>query len=109
VRHGHRLGIPAILGKQAVQRILKTAWTERSWPVRVGSLVAIATVGTSGSQAAGIAAFGTAISVPLWVLFGGGATAATAILTELGRVAEREAGRGGDEEKDGTQTEQPAT
>lgn len=60
--------------KLLARELKRLGWDERSLKARVG----IAGVGlgvlTFGSQAAGVAAFGGAIAVPLWVLFGAGAT-----------------------------------
>jgi|SRR5690606_23115558 len=49
------------------------AWDDRSLPARLGIAAAVVTAITFGGQGAGIAALGTAIGVPLWVLFGAGA------------------------------------
>lgn len=49
------------------------AWGNRSLPARLGIAAAVVTAITLGGQGAGIAALGTAIGVPLWVLFGAGA------------------------------------
>lgn len=49
-------------------------WDNRGWAGRLGMTTAIGTVVLFGSQSAGIAALGTAIGVPLWVVFGAGAS-----------------------------------
>ncbi|MEZ5952700.1 MAG: hypothetical protein R3C13_00205 [Hyphomonas sp.] len=53
---------------------IRSFWRDRSLAAKLGlgaSTVALAIFGTKG---AGIAALGTAIGVPLWVVFGAGAT-----------------------------------
>jgi hypothetical protein len=49
------------------------AWDNRSLTARLGLSGAIAGAVFFGGQGAGIAALGTAIGVPLWVVFGAGA------------------------------------
>ena len=64
-------------GKKATaiisQALKDLAWDNRSLPARLGIAAAVVTAITFGGQGAGIAALGTAIGVPLWVLFGAGA------------------------------------
>lgn len=48
------------------------AWDDRGFATKVAMIAAIAGIVTFGSQGAGIAALGGAISVPLWILFGAG-------------------------------------
>lgn len=48
-------------------------WNNRGWGGRFSIATAIATIVLFGGQSAGIAALGTAIGVPLWVVFGAGA------------------------------------
>ncbi|WP_347259805.1 hypothetical protein [Rudaea sp.] len=52
----------------------QTSWDERGLPARLGLTSAVVAAIVFGSQAAGIAALGGAIGVPLWVIFGAGAT-----------------------------------
>jgi hypothetical protein len=61
-------------------------WDNRGLSGRLGIATAIATVVVFGGQGAGIAALGTAIGVPLWVVFGAGAAF-------LGEIYERFSGR----------------
>lgn len=49
------------------------AWDNRGLPARMGISAAILAAIAFGGQGAGIAALGTAIGVPLWVVFGAGA------------------------------------
>jgi hypothetical protein len=69
-------------------------WDERSPMMRRFSVVAAAGIATFGGQAAGIAALGTAIGVPLWVIFGAGAAFVPVLLrefsvTELGGLRQK--------------------
>lgn len=61
-------------------------WDNRGLSGRLGIATAIATAVIFGSQGAGIAALGTAIGVPLWVVFGAGAAF-------LGEIYERFTGK----------------
>jgi len=53
--------------------VKELGWGNRGLSGRLGIATAIATVVVFGGQGAGIAALGTAIGVPLWVVFGAGA------------------------------------
>jgi hypothetical protein len=61
-------------------------WDNRGLSGRLGIATAIATAVIFGGQGAGIAALGTAIGVPLWVVFGAGAAF-------LGEIYERFTGK----------------
>ena len=61
-------------------------WDNRGLSGRLGIATAIGTVVIFGGQGAGIAALGTAIGVPLWVVFGAGAAF-------LGEIYERFTGK----------------
>lgn len=52
----------------------RIAWDERSKNARLGVGGAALGLVTFGWQGAGIAALGTAVGVPLWVIFGAGST-----------------------------------
>ncbi|MBX3640014.1 MAG: hypothetical protein KF888_05795 [Nitrosomonas sp.] len=52
----------------------RLAWDDRGLQARLGLGGIAVGVTLFGGQGAGIAAFGTAIGVPLWVVFGAGAT-----------------------------------
>ena len=58
-----------IMGRE----LKRHAWDERGLKGRLGLGGAAAGIALFGSQGAGIAALGTAIGVPLWVIFGAGA------------------------------------
>ena len=67
-----------------VGRSLKKAgWDERGLAARLGLSSAVVTAVVFGSQGAGIAALGGAIGVPLWVIFGAGATFIGVLYEEL--------------------------
>jgi len=62
---------------------IRRFWADRSLAAKLGigaSTVALAVFGTKG---AGIAALGTAVGVPLWVVFGAGATFAGVMYEEI--------------------------
>ena len=71
--------------KLIAKHIKSFAWDERSTASKFGlSGVALGIV-AFGSQGAGVAALGTAIGVPLWVISGAGASMAGVLLEELKR------------------------
>jgi hypothetical protein len=73
-----------ILGSE----IKRVGWDERSLPARLGlSGVALAATVFSG-KAAGIAALGTAVGVPLWVVFGAGGTFIGVLIDEISKAAQ---------------------
>jgi hypothetical protein len=59
------------------------AWDDRGWPARLGLTSAVAAVVVAGSQGAGIAALGTAIGAPLWLVCGAGGTLLGTLVDEL--------------------------
>lgn len=61
----------------------RLGWNERSAGARLGLAGAAAGIVLFGSPTATIAALGTAVGVPLWVVFGSGATFARALQQEL--------------------------
>ena len=89
---------PQVLGvltKGSGRLLAKHAWKDRSWPARIGlSAAALASILTAG-QGAGIALLGTAIGVPLWIVFGSGGAFAGELLDEIDR-ARAEGGTGAD-------------
>ncbi len=66
-----------------LRRLKRLGWDERGWKSRLGIGAAAATVAVWGGQGAGIAALGTAIGVPLWVVFGAGGAFAGLLVDEL--------------------------
>ncbi len=63
----------------------RLTWDERGLKSRLGLSGAAAGLVIFGGQGAGIAALGTAIAVPLWVVLGAGATFAGFLYEELTR------------------------
>jgi len=63
--------IPTV--KMIARETKRLAWDERSLKGRLGLGGAAVGLALFGGQGAGIAALGTAIGVPLWVVFGAGA------------------------------------
>lgn len=61
----------------------RVGWDNRSAKSRAGLLTAGAAVALFGGQGAGIAALGTAIGVPLWIVLGAGAYFAAGLIQEL--------------------------
>lgn len=66
-----------------VVKYLQGVWRDRSLPVKMGIGVGVVTSIIFGSQGAGIAALGSAIGVPLWIVLGAGATFATVLYEEI--------------------------
>ena len=62
---------------------LKAFWGRRSLPAKMGMSVGAVAAVIFGSQGAGIAALGTAVGVPLWVVFGAGASFLGMLYEEL--------------------------
>lgn len=65
--------------------IKRHAWDERGVKSRFGLGAAAVGALLFGGQSAGIAALGTAIGVPLWVVLGAGGTFAGMLIEELSR------------------------
>ncbi len=55
--------------QSSASHIKDLAWDDRTWPARVGIGVATVVAATVAGEAAGLALAGTAIAVPLWVVF----------------------------------------
>jgi hypothetical protein len=70
-----------------VARELKLhGWDDRSWAARFGITGAALGLAVFGGQAAGVAALGTAIGVPLWVVVGSGGAFAGVLIEEFTRT-----------------------
>ncbi len=67
----------------ALEQIKKFAWDDRGLVGRAALGGAVAGAVLFGGQGAGIAALGTAIGVPLWVVFGAGAAFAGVLYEEI--------------------------
>lgn len=83
VTHASRVIWPAI--KIAASKMKQIGWDDRSLKARVGMGAAAVGAAVFGGKAAGIAALGTAIGVPLWIVFGAGASFAAGIIEEITR------------------------
>jgi len=71
--------------KLVAKHVKRVAWDERSTAARFGMGGVALGLAAFGSQGAGIAALGTAVGVPLWVISGAGASMAGVLLEELTR------------------------
>jgi len=69
--------------KMLAAELKRVGWNERTTKGRAGLLTAGGALAIFGSQGAGIAALGTAIGVPLWIVLGAGAYFATGFIQEL--------------------------
>lgn len=78
--------------KIVTRHIKRVAWDERSAAARFGLGGAALGLAAFGSQGAGIAALGTAVGVPLWVVSGAGASLAGVLLEELKRSKKNDSG-----------------
>jgi hypothetical protein len=74
-----------VAAKIVTRHVKRVAWDERSTAARFGLGGAALGLAAFGSQGAGIAALGTAVGVPLWVVSGAGASLAGVLLEELNR------------------------
>ncbi len=71
------------------RELKRNAWDDRKPATRFAAAGALGGALAFGSQGAGIAALGTAIGVPLWIVTGAGAAFAGAVLEELRAAATR--------------------
>ncbi|TDJ48868.1 MAG: hypothetical protein E2O48_01770 [Gemmatimonadetes bacterium] len=85
--------------QSSASHIKDLAWDDRTWPARVGIGAATVVAASLAGEAAGLALAGTAIAIPLWVVFGSGEDFAAALIADL------EANL--DEAADSTETEPP--
>lgn len=69
--------------KVIAREMKRLTWDDRSLPARLGMGAAATGVALFGGQAAGVAALGTAIGVPLWVVFGAGGAFMGVLYEEL--------------------------
>jgi len=76
-----KIVLPAV--KIIARETKRLAWDERGLKARLGLGGAAVGVALFGGQGAGIAALGTAIGVPLWVVFGAGAAFAGVLYEEV--------------------------
>ncbi len=86
------LPIPEQLKEQLVKagvRSKRLLWDERSWASRL-ALGGAALAGAASTQGAGIAAFGGAVGVPLWLLTSSGGAALGTLIDELEKFLDHE-------------------
>ena len=76
-----RILIP--LAKQVFRQLQQMLWTKRSGNAKAFIAGAGISLAMFGSSAAGLAAFGTAIGLPLWIVFGAGASLANMLYSEI--------------------------
>jgi len=69
--------------KVMATELKRVGWDERNWASRLALSGLIIGLLAFSSEGAGIAAFGTAIGVPLWIVLGSGGALAGAILDEI--------------------------
>jgi hypothetical protein len=75
-----------VLTKGSGRLLAKHAWKDRSWKGRIGlSAAALVTLFTAG-QGAAVAVLGSAVGVPLWIVFGSGDSFAGELLEEVARM-----------------------
>jgi hypothetical protein len=91
-----RQAVEATAQRQVVWPIVKLvggeikrhAWDDRSLATRVAGIGAFTALALGGGEAgAGIAALGTAVGVPLWIVFAAGGAFAGALLEEIQKLA----------------------
>ena len=69
--------------QSSASHIKDLAWDDRTWPARVGIGAATVVAASLAGEAAGLAMAGTAIAIPLWVVFGSGGDFASALVDDL--------------------------
>ena len=69
--------------QSSASHIKDLAWDDRTWPARVGIGAATVVAASLAGEAAGLALAGTAIAIPLWVVFGSGEDFAAALIADL--------------------------
>ena len=68
--------------------VKRHAWDDRGPSARIAGVGVLAALAIGGSEAgAGIAALGTAVGVPLWIVFAAGGSLAGTLLAEIQRLA----------------------
>ncbi len=88
-----RVIAPALIGLgRDVKRVASCTkamlWDNLAWPARLGMVaLTVGTLGLSG-EAAGLAVFGRAIAVPVWLVLTAGGALLGAIIQELQKVLE---------------------
>ena len=75
--------VVATSAKLIGREIKRVGWDDRSLTARLGMGAAATGVALFGGQGAGVAALGTAVGVPLWVIFGAGGAFMGVLYEEL--------------------------
>jgi hypothetical protein len=86
IRETYRREVVLALLTTSASSLKDLAWDDRSWSARLGIGAATVTAAAVGRQGAGIAALGSAVGVPLWIVFGAGGSFAGMLIDELSRV-----------------------
>lgn len=73
------------IAKMVAKEAKRTGWDDRSKTAKLGLGGAAIGAAVFGGKSAGIAALGTAIGVPLWVVLGAGASFAHMLVQEITR------------------------
>ena len=69
--------------KILASELKRIGWDDRGTKSRVALATAASTLALVGGQGAGIAALGTAMGLPLWIVLGAGAYFATGVIEEI--------------------------
>jgi len=72
--------------KRINSNLTDTLWTNRSWKARFGMGALAITILTIGGEGAGIAALGTAVGVPLYLVIGAGGVLLGTLIDELEKI-----------------------
>lgn len=117
IRDGHlstpdkaKAAIKATIESKAILPFLKVlgteikrlGWDERGFAARMGIGAAAVALFLPGKGAAGIAALGGAVGVPLWIVFGAGGAFAGVIIQELQKPPSRPSRSNGEKVVEGT-------
>lgn len=79
--------------KRMNSQLTKILWTDRSWKMRLGLGAGAVTALTIGGQGAGIAALGTAVGVPLYLVLGAGGILLGTLIDELEELIQKDVNR----------------
>jgi hypothetical protein len=71
------------VAKMIAAEVKRLVWDDRGIPARIGMGAAALGAVMLGGQSAGIAALGTAVGVPLWIVLGAGGAFAGVLIEEL--------------------------
>ena len=71
--------------KKIALELKRSGWDEKSWQSRLGAGAAVWAMLVIAKAGAGLALLGTAVAVPLWIVFGSGDTFVKTLKDELRR------------------------